>query len=254
MDKDLIRRRFARVTETYLPEATVQRDIAARALGLLREFTGASAHHRVLEVGCGTGAFTMQYLKSYSPCRLWLNDLCPEVERCYDGVLPRPVFIPGDAEEVAFPDRLTMVVSCSTFQWFNSQERFFKRCVPLLDDGGYLVFTTFGRRNMHEVSSATGFSLPYRSMDELCAALDEDYEVLHCSEDIAVMHFDTPLDALRHLRRTGVTGTGGRAWTRADLKSFCAHYDNGRRTSGGRVTLTYHPIYFVTRKKQSNER
>ncbi|HIT83835.1 MAG TPA: malonyl-ACP O-methyltransferase BioC [Candidatus Avibacteroides faecavium] len=250
MDKDLIRRRFARAAETYLSEASVQRDIAARTMRLLRGYTPASAHQRVLEVGCGTGAFTMQYLDGYAPDRLWLNDLCPEVERCYDGIRPRPDFIAGDAEIVALPGGLTMVVSCSTFQWFNSQERFFKRCVPLLDDGGWLVFTTFGKSNMHEVSSATGQSLPYRSMDELREALQEDYEVLHCSESIETMLFDTPLDALRHLRRTGVTGTGGQAWTRGDLKTFCARYDGGRRTSDGRVTLTYHPIYFVTRKKQ----
>ena len=118
-----------------------------------------------------------------------------------------------------------------------------------LDDGGYLIFTTFGRCNMHEVSSATGRSLPYRTADELRKALEAAFEVTYCDESETTVAFDSPLDVLRHLKMTGVTASGTQAWTRRDLAQFCRRYDGGRRTADGRVTLTYHPIYFVTKKK-----
>lgn len=251
MDKDLIRQRFAKAADTYMAEATVQCEMAARVLQLVGEYCDDASHGRVLEVGSGTGAFTWQYLKQYDPGELWINDLCGEVERCYAPVLGERVhFISGDAESIGLPRDLSLIVSCSTFQWFNSQEDFFRRCLTLLDDGAYLVFTTFGKQNMREVAAATGFSLPYRSLHQLQAALLSDYDILYSNEEIVRLEFDTPLDALRHLKRTGVTGTGTRPWTRRDLDSFCRRYDNGERTADGRVGLTYHPIYFVTRKRK----
>ena len=250
MDKDLIRRRFAKALTTYPGEAHVQQSIARRMVQLVADYTDPSAHRRVLEVGCGTGLFTRQYVTTFHPGEMWANDLCPEAAGLYaDMESPAFHFLPGDAEQIGLPDRLSMVVSCSTLQWFESPERFFGRCRAHLDDGGYLIFTTFGRRNMHEVSSATGRSLPYRTADELRKALEAAFEVTYCDESETTVAFDSPLDVLRHLKMTGVTASGAQAWTRRDLAQFCRRYDGGRRTADGRVTLTYHPIYFVTKKK-----
>ncbi len=250
MDKDLIRRRFAKAARTYMSEAVAQRQIAGRLLELVDTFVCKTMHERVLEVGCGTGAFTWRYLERYAPTRLWLNDLCSEVEECYEQIKGDHVqFISGDAESIDLPDCLTLIVSCSALQWFNSQEMFFRRCLPLLSDGAYLAFATFGQRNMCEVSQAAGIALPYRSLTELQDALAGEYEILHSSEEIIRMEFDNPVDVLRHLKLTGVTGIGSKAWTRRDLVTFCSRYDGGRKEDGGKVVLTYHPIYFVTRKK-----
>lgn len=87
MDKALIRNRFAKALDSYPHQATVQRDIAVRMTDLIGRYVPQVAHHRVLEIGCGTGLFTRAYLHRWHPEQMLLNDLCPEVEPYLSDVL-----------------------------------------------------------------------------------------------------------------------------------------------------------------------
>lgn len=251
MDKTLIRQRFAKAVDTYCRKADVQRSIASEMLALVKHYLPADAHRRVLEVGCGTGMFTRMYLREFNPERMWLNDICPEVESCFSDIIGLDRrFIAGDAENTEFPARLSMMASCSAVQWFEEPERFFWHCCGLLDEGGFFAFTTFGKDNMREVSSITGFSLAYRSLEELSESLSTHYEIVHSSEEIRTMTFATPLEVLKHLKETGVTGIESKRWTRGMLSSFCSRYDELYSDGEGHVALTYHPIYMILKKRK----
>ena len=60
------------------------------------------------------------------------------------------------------------------------------------------------------------------------------------------LHFDSPIDLLRHLRDTGVTGTPG---NRHKGFNFIKRY---RETFGEtqEITLTYCPVYIIAHKKK----
>jgi len=60
-------------------------------------------------------------------------------------------FLSGDAETISFPDKSTLITSCSALQWFDSPEEFFKRCNTLLHSQGYFAFSTFGKKNIINV-------------------------------------------------------------------------------------------------------
>ena len=85
MDKGLIRRRFARAASTYSERADAQRRIAEQMTRLIVRYVPRSAYRNVLEVGCGTGVFTRMLLHRTHPSRLWLNDICPEMENRLTG-------------------------------------------------------------------------------------------------------------------------------------------------------------------------
>ncbi len=249
-DKELIARRFSRAAGTYSSEAAVQRHIAERMSRLLCRFIPGDSCRWVVEFGCGTGFYSRLLLRELKPERLWLNDLCDSMgEACADILGDDVAFQCGDAETLPFPQETDLITSCSTLQWFDNPEAFFRKCHDCLTDDGYLAFTTFGPKNMQELSRLTGHGLAYRSRGELTKVLEPLYDIVYSGEETIRPRFDSPIQVLHHLKLTGVTGTSRHQWTRATLQSFAESYVRrfGDETS---VPLTYHPIYILARKKR----
>lgn len=249
INKQLITRRFSRAVESYNREAVAQKQIAHRMSDMLDRYLPHPCG-RVLEIGSGTGFLTRRLVETLRPEKLVLNDICQEMSACFADLTAsgRATFLAGDAESLPFPEGQDLIVSCSALQWFVSPERFFERCNALLNRKGYFAFTTFGKDNLKEVASVTGAGLPYRSLEELEAALRVHYDVVSAREERICLTFDTPLRVLYHLKHTGVTAVRTQAWTKGDLQAFCDKYARLYGT-GHSVTLTYHPIYVIVKKK-----
>lgn len=250
MNKQLLVNRFTKAANTYTREAIVQQKIASKMIGLLRSHLPANPPKRIVEFGCGTGIYSRLLLNTLQPEKLMLNDICSEMEHCCHDLLGDDVsFVAGDAETLCFPEKTELITSCSTLQWFEAPDAFFRRCNDSLQAEGYFAFTTFGQENMREIRQLTGNGLAYRSITELKKSLSSLYDIVYAEEEIIPMHFDTPIQVLYHLKQTGVTGTGRHAWTRQSLTHFCEQYDS-RFTHNDRVRLTYHPIYIIAKKKK----
>lgn len=265
MDKQLIAERFARARNTYAREARVQQQVALKMMRMLTESLLAedcqpdelsTRFRHILEFGCGTGSYSRILLRTLQPETLLLNDLCREMEECIKELclFPGINFLPGDAEELDFPKNMDLITSCSTLQWFNDPAAFFTRCHRALTTNGVLAFSTFGSRNMHQIRQLTGHGLSYLPIEELQALLRPAFDIIHAEEEVVSLSFDTPLHVLKHLKETGVTGTEKKIWTRSRLKSFCEEYTRLFHEADDKVTLTYHPIYIIAKKRnQSNE-
>lgn len=252
MDKELIKDCFSRAVPTYEKAAQAQGQIARKMADLLEMYLPSSVE-TILEIGCGTGFFSRLLVERLQPRRMVLNDICPGMQGCVQDLLGDKVaFCPGDAEKMAFPGGQDVIVSCSALQWFVSPARFFVECLSFLNTGGYLAFSTFGKKNLKEIALLTGNSLPYYSQAELEEMLADKYELVHSEEEQITLFFPTPLEVLYHLKQTGVTAVrSGRSWTRNELQKFTESYYRqfGR---GTQVILTYHPIYLIARKKQKS--
>lgn len=247
MDKQLIAERFARARATYSREARVQQQVAEKMTTLLRSTLPEARFDRIVEFGCGTGLYSQLIYNTWHPSLLHLNDLCSEMRFCLDSLTAWPgvIFETGDAETCPLPDRLDLLTSCSTLQWFVSPREFFRRSTSLLRPGGVLAFTTFGLRNLLEIRTLTGNGLDYTPPQQLRHELeDAGFRILHLEQEEAVLHFPTPIDVLRHLRMTGVTGTEKHTWSRGRLQTFCAEYIRRFGSPEG-VSLTYQPIYVI---------
>ena len=235
---------------------------------------------KVIEFGCGTGIYSRMLFQTLRPEMLLLNDLCPEMKYCCEDLLKKEQvsFLPGDAETAPFPAESTLITSCSALQWFESPENFFERCNTLLNNQGYFAFSTFGKENMKEIRELTGNGLPYRSREELEVALSPHFDILYSEEELIPLSFEDPIKVLYHLKQTGVNGLSTQSsptgkqendlcssdnnsknnfknnlpqqqWTRRDLQLFCERYMQ-EFTQGASVSLTYHPIYIIAKKKK----
>lgn len=274
IDKELVARRFAHARSTYDREAGVQRQVAGKMMRLLTDALLAEGtlpenvstrFRHIVELGCGTGSYSRLLKETLCPETLLLNDLCPEMEECVRALClladypkattvnaetePDVRFLPCDAELLDFPSGTDLITSCSTLQWFADTERFFNRCHRFLADDGILAFTTFGKKNMHEIHALTGNGLNYLPLESLKAMLSPRFDILYAEEEIVSLPFDTPLQVLQHLKLTGVTGTEKRVWTRGRLQAFCEEYTKHFGNENRKVPLTYHPIYMIAKKK-----
>ena len=253
MNKTLIAERFTKAVHTYGDEAEAQKRIAEHMASLLSLHLHGFWPNRIAEFGCGTGNYSRLLYKQYYPKEMLMNDICGEMRHCCKELLDRGVrFVAGDAEHFDFPKECELITSCSTLQWFENPNGFFEHCSQYLVQKGYLVFSTFGPDNMKEVMETTGHGLTYRSLSELTKGLQPYYEIIHAEEQMLTYHFDHPMSVLRHLKQTGVTGISSQQWTRGRLKDFCAVYQQRFKCSQG-VSLTYHPLYIIAKKKNHEE-
>lgn len=250
MDKELIQERFTRARLFYDQQAVVQHEIVMHMLTLFEDYIPASAHKRVWEIGCGTGLFTKNYIGKYKPKDLLLNDLCPEMKEALVDVLNSHVnFVPGDAENMLPEGQFSMIVACSVLQWFVSPFNFLQKCQDILEDDGYIALSLFGEQNMNEIRILLGDTLPYYSLEVWKKELIKiGYQIIHVSEMTRTLMFDSPLEVLQHLKKTGVTGINRKQWTKGMLTSFQNNYIDSFSAKDGSVLLTYHPMYIIIKK------
>lgn len=252
MDKTLIRQRFSRSVKTYGTQAIVQAQIAKEMTRIMQHHGFPQNAHRIFEFGCGAGGFTAEWTSRFKPQTVFLNDLCPEVSLLAQNAVNSNVrtnFLEGDVEHLELPSDLEAIVSCSAIQWLEHPNTFLHRCAQALCRNGLLVFSTFGPENVREMASLTGTALHYPSLQDWDTILQSDFDIIHKSEELRQLTFDTPIQVLHHLKATGVTGIHQSRWSKSSLNEFSNKYCKYFGTDAEGVSLTYHPMYFIARKK-----
>lgn len=245
-------RRFSRALRTYDCEAHVQQEVCSRMASWLVPYIRETGITRALEIGCGTGSFT-SYLQALFPNAEWtLNDLSEACTReaslryCKSASV-----LVGDAETVLWTGRYQLIASASTVQWFSNPGLWVKKMSRLQCEGDLLCFTTYMPGTLCETRQITGKGLEYPSMEQWHEWLSAFYDTIFARSETLCLRFDSPLAVLRHLKDTGVTGTGGEFWTRSRLHSFEEKYRAAYEGKDGKVKLTYVPAYFLMKRNAS---
>ncbi|MDD4816918.1 MAG: malonyl-ACP O-methyltransferase BioC [Victivallaceae bacterium] len=249
MNKDVVRQRFGRHLPTYRRYAIVQREMALKLLKILEERSGRTGFRRIFEIGCGSGLLSEKIEAALTYDTLFLNDI---VDGCADLTLriDDSVFLAGDVETVDFPAPLDLVVSNAALQWAADLRTVFVRAHEALRPGGIFAFSSFSPRNLGEIRALCGRGLVYREPAKIAELGREFFTGVEVCERKTVLRFDTPLDVLKHLKYTGVNGVDdGVRWTRGELEEFCRDYERRFGEPGGRVPLTFAPVYFLGRKE-----
>ena len=226
--------------------------MAERLVELVLDCCSVRKFGNVLELGCGVSSMAPVLLKHVSVDHWVANDIVPmgdtfgKIARKLP--LKRHSFIEGDMEVVDLPAGQDLIVSNAAIQWVESLDTLLARLVRKLSPGGILAFSTFGPENLQEIREITGLSLDYLDCSQYASLLvSENVELLVAKDEPISVPFVSPVEVLRHLKKTGVNSLSRRAWTRRDLRSFTEKYESLFCVAEG-VSLTYHPVYVIFRR------
>ena len=239
MNKELIQKRFGRKLSTYNTHARIQKQMAEK---LINYIDGEKSS--VLEIGCGTGLLTQLAVNKLQFSKYTALDIVPGCENFIKKINTNIEFINSDIEKyIQTCDKYDLIISNASLQWIENLPDFINTLFSKLNEGGTLLFTTFGTENFREIYYVIGKTLPYYSLTELKDLFSE--YTLDIEEEIRVMAFKTPKDVLKHIQNTGVNAISSEAWTKKDLENFEKGYNN---FCANHPTLTYNPIYIKIQK------
>lgn len=254
VNKELVRQRFARRLREYRRHAIIQESMAFELAGLICGDAEQFSFETVLEIGSGSGAFTEALLSRCHAESYTANDLVGESSELVRRIVLKHgvrdfSFITGDVELCRdLPGQLDLAASNATVQWLVDMPAFFNRMSELVRPGGLLAFSSFGRRNMLEISSLEPHALNYYTLSELEHMAKPLFSPIILREDLRKLDFRSPEEVLRHISRTGVNGLAREAWTKTRHRNFVNRYRSSF-SSGSGVRLTYHPLFCVFRRK-----
>lgn len=237
--------RFEANFDSYDGHADVQRQIACDLAEMLLVQTPESGFEDVVELGCGTGLLTNELCDRFPFRHLHLYDLVGSLASRFSGK-SRVSFTVADLNTLSSLPRNNLTASGSCLQWIGNKARLFGVVHNALADGGIFAAATFRQGNLGEIAACGGNPLDCPSSEEWLGLLRRGgFDILEWREKESQLEFDTPLDVLRHLKRTGVlipmeerTST---VWR------FMRRYGN-RRAESGKHPLTYKTILWTARK------
>ncbi len=190
---------FNKKFSSYDKNATVQKEVAKKLITFLQE-NRVEKNETVLEVGCGTGIFTKELLKNFSPKTLILNDIYDVKEYLQD--IDYDEFLLGDIENLQLP-KSDIVVSSSVFQWVKDFSKMVEKISKSTKEIGFSIYLD---GNLEEIKEHFGVSLKYLTLDNVIEILTSLFSKVKWKKETIELNFTSPLEALRHLKNTGVTG------------------------------------------------
>ncbi len=252
MDKLLIAQKFGKSLSSYNQEAKAQKIIIKRLVSLF-EKQNLSSFKRILEFGTGTGLLTKEINNRFQYNNLFLNDLSERyisfVSAQYSAQeLQKISFIEGDIESIFIPENLDLVISSSTEQWVENKKIFYNKIYRSLAKEGYFVFSTFGVDNLKQLREATGKSLKYSNLETNKQELSKYFRIIDAQEDRISLNFESSLEILIHIKKTGVNALSRENWTRKSVKEIMQKIERVCK-NGELLEITYHPLYFILKKK-----
>lgn len=230
---------FIKAKDTYRKNAVVQGKMAKRLIEETLKICGGK-FGKVLEIGSGTGILTDEIYKRFEFGGLFLNDLTEN----YTEHTPKK-FYRGDFLKVKIEEKFDLIMSNAVFQWIEDYNSLFLKINSLLNEGGRLCFTSFGKKNFIQIKETTGFSLNYEDFEERLKKTG--FKVLYKEEELQTLYFEDVRKILEHIRATGTGSNSACLWTKSKYEQFVKKYREYYEDNNG-TELTYHPVYYIAEK------
>lgn len=262
IDKTMVTRHFSQMAPSYDSYAVVQRQMGDV---LLQEAAQRAPHAAILEIGCGTGAFTRQLAATFPTARLLATDIAPgmlQTARQQLCAWPHIEYAQADGEQLALSRQFSLIISNAAFQWFNQPQQAWERLTTHLRPGGWLLFATFGEHTFQELHHS--FQAAYQRLgqppqrhgqtfltaDAIAALSQANGLAGYCQETNYRYTFPSVRDFLRSVKRVGAGNAcadASRPPQRALMQQMLHCYAERFADASG-VQATYHVLFGLYQK------
>lgn len=152
MRKETIISNFSKYAHTYDLYADVQ-NYAGREL--LKRIKKRSAD-KILEIGCGTGNYTLLLSDKFTDARIKAIDISAKMLEVADRKIndKRITFIVSDAQTLSLKEKFDLITSNGCFQWLEDLDAALIRYKKALKKDGVILFSMFGPRTFWELNIA----------------------------------------------------------------------------------------------------
>jgi malonyl-CoA O-methyltransferase len=224
MDKQALMRNFSRYASLYDAYADLQ-GLASQKL-----LAGVSGYdfRSILEIGCGTGNYTLLLRERFKPAHIHAVDISKKmVEVAVQKLKARGVqYTVADAEKINLKEKFDLITSNACFQWFEDLRQALILYKGLLKDGGLISFSIFGPLTFTELSLSLKYCLRditltsanFMDKERLKEIMQENFNAARVEEVKYRESFAALRDLLKKIKYSGIRGNGLNSRTRLNRR------------------------------------
>ena len=224
INKAGVRQSFNQAAENYDSYAGLQQKIACNLIALVDEHVADAK--LILDVGAGTG-YGARLLSTKIPnATIVAVDIAMSMvqQSSKAGRLSNTHNVCADANQLPFRHAcVDFIYSASFVQWCDTPQQLFAHLAQLLHPGGWLIFSSYGPKTLHELRTSWAtvddfpHTLEFLSASKLKTILGMNNFIVHdCSRSLEVIYYqgvDAVLNSLKGIgahnmcsnRRPGLT-------------------------------------------------
>lgn len=242
IDEKLLIKRFVGAKKTYEKHATIQKKMQDILIANALKFV--PKHHDIIfEFGSGNGSFSRKIMRNFSYDKFICNDIINAKHSDFFTQNNDVSFMNFDMNffEKHVNFRPNLIASNAALHWLNT-EYFLQNIFRICEENSYLIFSTFGEDNFHEIAETTGISLRYFSMDFHKKML-KNFNILHMFSQKFIMNFPSPKEVFMHIKNTGTNAIKSEFFlSKRMLKQMNDNHNN---------SLTYDAIFVIAKRMKT---
>jgi len=205
---------FSRRADSYDMHDDIQRMAGVKLLDLINE----SGFRRILELGCGTGNYTLLLRDKFKGAKIKAVDISGRmIEAAGNKLRDRSVeFILSDAENLNLKEDFDLTTSNACFQWFENLEKALIKYKGILKKEGVILFSIFGPLTFWELDFSLKEVLRDKSVaagsfadrDSINRVLRGNFKEIRIEELKCEKSFASLRGLLDKIKYTGIRGSG----------------------------------------------
>ncbi len=254
VSKENIADNFSRSSSSYSEHAFVQKRAAETLFEMLDKIP--SAPKKIIEIGCGTGFLTKKLFAKFPDAEFTICDLSEKmIERCksenadFHGSVEYKVC--DVLEILSTQETYDLAISALAFQWLEESfpsviTKIHERLVP----GGVLAFSTltsntFGKLKEAFKAADTVYPGPELYEASEIKSICSIFKKTHFYQETEIADFATPVNFLRHIKKTGAGNASGKPVPPSVLRKAIEYLAN---ENGGSVREKYELLFAYLEK------
>ncbi|MDD4899559.1 MAG: malonyl-ACP O-methyltransferase BioC [Candidatus Omnitrophica bacterium] len=214
MNKQVLERNFSRFAASYDDYADIQKRVAAELLAQIPNQGFAS----ILEIGCGTGNYSLLLRKRFARAKISAFDLSEEmVEYAKDKHREEGInFFQADAERLDLRNKFDLVTSNACLHWVSDLEKVISLSKSLLNKGGRAAFSIFGPLTFNELGESLAAVLNNETIEaknfpdqvKIGQIMHKYFKTASIKEITLHKEYQSLEELLYRIKLTGTNGSG----------------------------------------------